>query len=153
MFSPYLFFKFLHVAAAIVWIGGVLTLTILNARLERTQDGAAVQFLAGQGAFFGRLVVGPAAGVTLLAGVALVVLGGGNMALWTVWGIIGVFGSMAIGAGLLRRANLQLVELSTAAVTNAVELSGVRRRVALLSALNLLLLFSTVWAMVFKPTL
>src|SRR5262245_688756 len=87
MFSPYLFFKVLHVAAAIVWIGGVMTLTILNARLERTQDEAAVRFLAGQGAFFGRSVVGPAAGVTLLAGVALVVLGGGNMALWTVWGM------------------------------------------------------------------
>jgi hypothetical protein len=153
MFSPYLFFKFLHVTAAIIWVGGVLTLSILNARLERSSDRAALQVLAGQGAFFGRAVVGPSALLTLLAGIVLVAIGGGRMSLWTVWGLAGVFGSMAVGAGLLRRANLQLAALSTAAVPDEVRMADVRRRIAVLGLLNLLLLFSTVWAMVFKPTL
>jgi uncharacterized membrane protein len=83
----YNLFKFLHVAGVIVWLGSVTTLTLLNARLARDSangDGAAA--LARVTGAFGRTVVGPAAGLTLIAGIVTAIVGGLEMgALWITW--------------------------------------------------------------------
>src|SRR5262249_12890593 len=79
MFSAYLLVKFIHVAAAIVWVGGGLTMSLLNARLARVQDRQGTMVLDQQAEFFGKAVFGPSAIVTLLAGVGLVGLSGGHM--------------------------------------------------------------------------
>jgi len=56
-------FKFLHIAAAAVWIGGVFALAVLNTRLIRSQDQAALDALAQQSTFYGRAILGPAAAI------------------------------------------------------------------------------------------
>lgn len=149
----YSLFKFLHLAAVIVWIGGMIALSVLNARLAREEDGVGLRVLSRQSAFFGRAVMGPAAMTTLVAGFALVGLTGGGFPLWVVWGLAGVFGSIALGAVFARRAAQEMAELSATVRPGDARLEAVRRRLALLTMINIALLLSTVWAMVFKPTL
>jgi uncharacterized membrane protein len=101
------------VLAAIAWIGGVITLGVLNARVVREKDQAAMATLARQGRFFGQAVIGPAAGVTLVAGVVMVVDAGMSFAtLWIAWGLAGVFVSLLLGATLIRRTGDRLSELA-----------------------------------------
>ena len=151
MFSLYNLLKFLHITAAIVWVGGVIALAVLNARSPRQRE--AVALLARQSAFFGRAVIAPAAAVTLVAGIAMLAIGGGGFTLWVGWGLAGVFGSMAIGATVLRRANERMVQVSADAPADEARLAAVRHRLAAAGLANVALLLSTVWAMVFKPTL
>ncbi|HEX7049195.1 MAG TPA: DUF2269 family protein [Longimicrobiales bacterium] len=153
MFTLYNLLKFLHVTAVIVWIGGMIALAVVNARLAREREHAALQVLSRQGEFLGKALMGPSALVTLLAGVGLVGVMGGGFAFWMAWGLVGVFGSMAIGALFMQRTGRQLAAVSAAEAPDPTRLARLRRRMSLLGMLNILLLLSTVWAMVFKPTL
>jgi uncharacterized membrane protein len=154
MASYFTLFKFIHVTAAILWIGGASTLGVLNARLAREEDRAALATLLRQANFLGRAILGPAAALTLIAGIATAVSVGFDFgALWITWGFIGVFGSMLLGATFIRRANVRLGELVSTVEPENSRLSALQRRIALLNLINVLLLLSTVGAMVFKPVL
>jgi hypothetical protein len=65
---------------------------------------------------------------------------------------MGVFGSIAVGGGILRRAGRELVG-SLAVDRDAVGVKRLRQRLAVWGTINIGLLLSTVAAMVFKPTL
>lgn len=154
MFTIYNLFEFLHIAAVIVWIGGVVALSIINVRLAREQDRAALVALSRQSDFYGRAILGPAAGITLITGIVMVaVLGLGFGTLWIVWGLVGVFGSLVLGVALIRRATAELSALAPTVAPNDPRVIALQQRLATLSTINLLLLLSAVWAMVFKPTL
>src|SRR5262245_15274282 len=112
MFSAYTLVKVIHVVAAMIWVGGGLTMTLLNARLGRERDRQVMERFGRQSEFFGRAVFGPSAIVTLLAGVGLVGLSGGQMAFWTAWGLVAVVGSIALGAVLTRRTAVELATVS-----------------------------------------
>lgn len=149
----YNFLKFVHVAASIVWVGGMVAIAVLNARLAREGDAAVLGSVARQSAFFGQAVMGPAALTTLLAGIGMVALTGGRVPFWVAWGLVGVFGSMALGATVVRRASQEMAGLVRESTGDDPRLAAVRRRLAVAGVLNIALLLSTVAAMVFKPTL
>ena len=153
MFSLYNSLKFIHVCAVIVWVGGALTLVVVNARLAREREGVALQALSRQAEFLGRSLLGPGALITLLAGGTLVWQMGIGMPLWVIWGLAGFVGSMAIGAGLMQRAGRELAKLSVSGQPDPARMESIRRRMSTLGIVNILVLLSTVWAMVFKPTL
>ena len=69
-----------------------------------------------------------------------------------MWGLAGVFGSVLLGATVLRRAGQELAALSAQAAPDASRMAVLRRRLARWGLINIVLLVSTVWAMVFKPT-
>jgi uncharacterized membrane protein len=146
-------FKFLHIASVVVWLGSVSTLTVLNLRLARgSAENAAQTTLARESAFLGRALVGPAAGVTLVAGVVTAVVGDLDMgALWLTWGFAGIIISMALGSTMIRRTTESLE--TALAEANSAQVSALRGRLTTLNLINLLVLASVVGAMVFKPTL
>lgn len=148
----YNLFKFLHVASVIVWVGGVTTLTLLNIRLARdSANGAGAVTLARATGAFGRTVVAPAAGLTLLAGIITSVVGGLSMgALWITWGFTAILVSMVLGMTALRRTT---AALETALVESPERVGALRGRLTSLNLVNLLVLLSAAGAMVFKPTL
>lgn len=150
----YATFKFLHIAAVIVWIGGLVGVGILNARVAREHDASALASLHHASAFFGRSVGGPAAGVTLVAGIVMMASGGIRFAtLWIVWGLAGILVSGILGGTLMRRASEELGEAVQAPQADQTRTATLQGRLRVLNLLNLLLLFSVVAAMVFKPTL
>jgi uncharacterized membrane protein len=153
MIEPYTLLKFLHVAAAIVWLGGAGALAVLTARLAGEPDRAALAALLRHGAAYGRAVVGPAAIVTLVAGMAAAARAGvGFGTPWLAWGFVGIVGSLLLTALPIRRAAAELGRLAAGAGPGDPRLDATRRRLTALNAANLLLLLSVVWAMVAKPS-
>lgn len=153
MISLYIALKFVHVLAVIVWVGGVVAVSVLNARLTATREPAVIRAVAEQSGFLGRTLMGPSALVTLLAGIGLLFVTGFGMRLWVVWGLVGAFGSIAVGAGVLERSAGRFAALASSPETAVPALSAARRHLVRWSWVNILLLVSTVAAMVFKPTL
>jgi uncharacterized membrane protein len=152
MLSLYSTLKFLHVVAAIIWVGGVITLTVVNMRLARTRNGDALAALSSVGAFYGRAVAGPAAAVTLLAGIATAVSAGFRMnSLWIIWGFAAILLSVALGATLIRGTTQRLGALAAMPDGDRTGIAALQGRLIALSGLNILLLLSAVWAMVAKP--
>jgi uncharacterized membrane protein len=147
-------FHFLHQLSAIVWLGGLLAVNVLQVRLGSRQDRAAQASLLHQTDLYGRAVIAPGATVTLLTGLVLVVQEDFAFSdLWIAWGLIGLLLSLALGATLIRVTNAQLRRLAADPALEQPQWLAQQRRMAILFGINLLLLLSVVWAMVFKPTL
>jgi hypothetical protein len=109
---------------------------------------------ASLGSFFGQFVAGPAALLTLVAGIVMVLTGGLNFsALWILWGFAGIVGSIALGVILIRPVNQKLTELTAAPSADEARIRQLQRRLVKLNLVNLGLLLSVVYAMVFKPSL
>jgi len=154
MESLYLWLKFVHVAAVAVWVGGIFALTVLNARLARVGEPAAVAALGQQSEAFGRTVIGPAMGVVLIAGLWMAgQFGIPFNSLWIVWGLAGFVVFILLGVVALGRTGAELGALARAAGPDNPRVAALRQRISVLSWLNLLVLASVIWAMVFKPTL
>jgi putative copper export protein len=146
---------FLHLLAAIVWLGGVLALNILQLQAGRGPDRAALGPVLRRSDLYGRAVIAPAGAVTLLTGILLVIQDdqASWSDLWVWWGIAGMVVSLGLGATLIRANNAGLRQLTAQPRHDDRQVSAGQRRAAVLYAINLLVLLSVVWAMAFQPTL
>jgi uncharacterized membrane protein len=154
MLGVFSILKFLHIVAAITWVGGVITMTLLNARLASTRNSAAMAALSSVGGFLGQRVFGPAAALTLLAGLATALYAGFPMrSLWIIWGFLVILISFGMTATVTRSTTRRLGALAATPNSDAAQTAALQRRLWILTALNILLLLSAVWVMVSKPTL
>jgi uncharacterized membrane protein len=143
-------FKFLHVLSVIVWVGGVLTVNVLQVLVGRGSDRAAQASLLRLSDLYGRAIIAPAAALTLLTGLVRVEqIGVGYGTFWVAWGIAAIVLSIALGATMIRATNAALSGLAP----DDPRWPTLLRRATILFAVNLLLLLSALWAMEFKPTL
>jgi uncharacterized membrane protein len=147
-------FKFLHILAVIVWVGGVLTVNVLQVLTGRGHDRAAQASLLRLSDVYGRAVIAPAAALTLVTGLVRVEqIDVGYGTFWVAWGIAAIILSLALGATLIRVTNAELRRVAADAPADDQRWATLRRRATTLFGINLLLLLSAVWAMEFKPTL
>ena len=147
-------FKFLHIVAAIVWVGAGVTFQIMNARLARADDHEGVAALASQGEWFGKVVFSTSAAVTLVAGIVTVLASDGAWSfadLWISWGFVGIALSVVFGAVLTARTTRQLAVAIDTSGPDASHVAHLQRRLGIYGAVDLLILFSVVAAMVWKP--
>ena len=86
-FAPgsYQVYKALHVIAAVIWVGGDVTLTTLGIVFERRNDGPTLQALGRMGTWVGTRVYTPALFAVLIFGIA--VMEKGNFDWWGVFWI------------------------------------------------------------------
>ncbi len=152
MITSVTIFFFLHIIGVIAWLGGWTALWVLQVRFRREQDSNVQLALLRQSAFYGRAVVGAAAGLTFIAGLILANRESVSFSTaWVVWGVVGLIASMGLGGTLLRTTTEKLEGLLTSAPANDPERLATQRRLDLLNTVNLLILLSVVFAMVFKP--
>ncbi len=147
-------FKFIHIVAAIVWVGAGVTFQILNARLARANDQAGIAAMASQGEWFGKVVFSTAAGTTLVAGIVTVLASDGAWSfaeLWVTWGFVGVALSIVFGAVLSERTAKELAATIQTSGQDSPQVPVLQRRLGLYGGIDLLILVSVVAAMVFKP--
>ncbi len=152
MLSWYNVLKFVHVTAVIVWVGGVVVLGVVGERLAKEPNGAALRVLGAESELFGRSIQGPAVGLALLSGLAMMGLVRAAH-FWMVWGLVALVVSMALDGAVVRRASRQVVELASAESPDETRLAAVRQRLRVGTWINVLILVSTVFVMVVKPTL
>lgn len=144
--------KVLHILAAVVWIGGGATFAMITARLLRNRDratlGAVVPQMARQLASAG----GPATGIVLLTGIAMVLVGHiGFGTLWVRLGFGGIVLHFIFGAFVMRKRTMSLVQAVSAPTTDETELAraGARLRSGMFTYLALMA--AVVVVMVLKP--
>ena len=101
-FAPgsYQVYKALHVVAAVIWVGGDVTLTTLGIVFERRNDGPTLQALGRMGTWVGTRVYTPALFAVLIFGIAVMEKGNYDwwgvfwidfaLAGWLVAGLVGV---------------------------------------------------------------
>jgi uncharacterized membrane protein len=153
MDTLYLLLKFVHVAAIIVWVGGIFALSLLNAHAARSGNAAAQVEMGRLSEYFGRVAIGPAMIVAVLAGIATAWrIGFPFSSLWIVWGLVGFVLSGAL-IGFIGRTAREFGALPAGAGQAVAQAESIRGRLLTLNALNILILASVVWAMIFKPTL
>jgi uncharacterized membrane protein len=153
MDTLYLLLKFVHVAAIIVWVGGIFALSLLNARAAGSGNAVTQVEMGRLSEYFGRVAIGPAMIVAVLAGIATAWrIGFPFSSLWIVWGLVGFVLSGAL-IGFIGRTAREFGALPAGAGQAAAQAESIRGRLLTLNALNILILASVVWAMIFKPTL
>lgn len=144
--------KFIHVVSVIVWVGGIITMTLLNMRLARVREAGAQAALAQFGGFVGRAVFLPAAGLTFLAGLATGLSAGFQLnSLWIIWGFAVIVLSMLLTNGVMRPLGARIGALASSG--QQAQVPALQSRLLWLSVLNIVLLLSAVWVMIAKPAL
>jgi uncharacterized membrane protein len=148
----YDFLKFLHVLAAVVWVGGGLALNFLGTRLVAAGTSAEISGFARQLDWVGTRVFMPSSLVLLIAGIIMTIDAWSFEELWIVIGIGGFLYSFINGAffvGPLSRRTGQLLSERD----DAPEVSANIQRLFFLGRIELAILVVVVWAMTMKPTL
>lgn len=151
MLNLYLWLKFIHVTAAIFWIGGLAALAVASRRSAGSVDGAKAN-LPIHNHILGRALIRPAMIVTILAGLTLGHLSGG-MAPWAAWGVVVAVATVVVTLAFIRRYERELTELALRGHSDGAREAILRRRISRLGVLNIVLLVSAVWSMVYKPVL
>jgi uncharacterized membrane protein len=117
----------LHVLAAVIWVGGDITLTTLGIVFERRGEGETLGALGRMGAWVGTRVYTPALFVTIAFGIALMIEGDLDWGqFWVLFGLVGWLIAAVVGVGFV---GPELGRIDEAARTHGPESPEVARRV------------------------
>ena len=148
----YLILKFIHVCSVIIWLGGMVMLMLLNIGVAKTGDQAVVRALGQQGGQLSMKVFGPAFLVVIITGIGMVQTGNISWgAFWINWGMAGGVLSMILGGALTGRTAKRLAQDVAAGRATPEHVAATQKKIMIYATLNMILLFSIVWAMVVKP--
>ena len=149
--SYYEVLLFLHIAAAIVWLGSGFLLQILTSRAESVGDAGLTRGIAANAAWLAQRVFIPASLVVLVLGILLTIEGPWSFGdLWIVFGLAGYAVSFLVGVLFLAPQG----ERIHAAMAGGDESRAafLIRRINAVSRLELVVLYLVVGAMALKPT-
>jgi uncharacterized membrane protein len=146
---------FLHILAAIVWIGGAIQLNLLGSRATRSGDADRIVAIAREAEWVSQRVIVPAGVILFALGITMVAV---NDA-WTIgqlWIILAL-----VGFGLTFLAGALFFGPESGRVDKAIDARGPAdpevhrriRRILLVGRFDILLLLLIVADMVFKPGL
>jgi uncharacterized membrane protein len=153
MFTTYLILKFIHVAAAIFWIGGVIAMMIWTVRAGAEKDLQKLATITGYVHFYGQRVVGPSSGLVLLAGIFMVLNAHISFGtLWVTWGLAGIVVHFVMAFAVFRKNAERILELTKAANPDRAAIEQVSDRQKTAVMIYVLIMLSVVFAMVTKPT-
>jgi uncharacterized membrane protein len=142
----------LHVIAAIVWLGGGLTLSIYGTRIAKQRDAARMVSFAREGEWMGNHIFLPAALVLLVCGFLMIHAGFPAFDQFWVQLALGLFAvTFLTGSLFLGPQAGKIGKLIEEHGENSPEVQDQIRRVLPVSRLDLLTLYSIVVVMVAKP--
>lgn len=150
----YMTLQVIHVLAAAVWFGAAVALNIMLGRLSTAGDNAGKAVVAGQATWFSRGVFDPAAIVTLLAGIGMVLASDGAISFGDMWitiGFAGVILTLGIGHGMISPTVKKLQNVMQTEGPDSPNAPPLEKRIAMLSMIDILILVIVIWAMVTQP--
>ncbi len=142
--------KFVHIAAAMTWVGGAFLAAIFAARTKKAAPGHALGFARGMQRFSVGLFI-PASLVLLAMGIWLVVNNAGIefTQAWIIIGLVAVAASLALALAVIK-PNLDR-GVAAMEAGGGPHVGVIMRRVGIASRTAIALQFVAVWAMVVKP--
>ena len=151
--SRYELLLFLHIAAAIVWLGAALTIQLLGFRAERARDPAAVQHISASAEWLATRVFIPSSLSVLVLGVLLVLDGPWSFDhLWIILGLVGYAPSFGVGILYFKPVGARIHALGEQHGPQHAEVARRARRIDVVSRIELVILFLVVADMSLKPT-
>jgi uncharacterized membrane protein len=148
-------FKWIHVSAAVFWVGGGLVLTILGLKAEVSDDPNEIVTLARWAAWVGEKLFAPAGLVVLAMGVAMLIHGDDSLVhwgkFWVIVGLVGYATTFVTGIAFLAPQAKRIAELSETKGTSAPETTAAIRRILLISRIDVAVLLLVVADMITKP--
>jgi uncharacterized membrane protein len=150
--SSYELLLFVHVLAAVVWIGGALSLQVLAIRAERSPDGGRVANIATEAEWVGSRIFLPASIGLLLAGIGLTLEGDwGFTTLWVLLGLIAYGLSALTGSLFLGPESGRIGKMIAEVGPQDPEVIARIKRIFLVSRIELVVLLFIVFDMTVKP--
>jgi uncharacterized membrane protein len=145
--------KFVHVLAAIVWVGSGLFTLIQATRLLRMNDTVKLAAFAKDVEFWGLRLFTPASLIVLIAGVAMVLYhpGLGFSDAWILLGLIGYGLTFLTGAFYLGPTSGKLARMVDTRPPDDPEIGRGIRRIFAISRVDQTVILLVVADMVFKP--
>ena len=152
MLNGYNILKYAHVLSVVIWIGGITGLAVATWRVAKERNRAFLAALVKQSVTYGQWVVGPAAGLVLLTGLAMVGMGHIGFGTFWVWfGYAGVLVHAILGGFILRRRAEAVLRLASGGAGDDVAMVAAARRLWNTQLVYLVLLAIVIAGMVIKP--
>lgn len=144
---------FLHIAAAIIWIGSGFLVHVLFFRAEQSDDPAALMGVLRDMGALGNTLFIPASLATFLFGVALAFVAGFSFSdLWIVLGLAGFLATFVTGAFFLKPRGDEIAAIMRRDGGMSDEAAQKARQLAAIGRIDYVVLFLVVAVMVLKPT-
>ena len=148
----YALFRVVHVALAVFWVGGGLTLTVIALKEEGTDDPHEIATLARWAAFVGERFFAPAGLIVFLTAIAMMVntnWGWGKF--WIVAGLVGYALTFLTGIRFLSPQAKRIAALTAEKGATAPETIAAIRKILLIARFDVAILLLVVADMVTKP--
>jgi uncharacterized membrane protein len=147
--SWYEFLLFIHVTAAVIWLGGAFTFQMYGHFVRRGGDAAEIAQFAGRTGWLAERMFVPASLVVVLAGVGLMIEGSWAWGqLWVIFALV-TFGASFL-TGLLVIS--PLAKKLPAVGPETPEGQELIRRIFSILRIDLAYMYAIVFAMTVKPT-
>jgi uncharacterized membrane protein len=144
---------FLHIAAAIVWLGAGFVLQLLTVRAERTDDSELVKKLMEQDEWLALRLFIPSSLAVLVLGILLTIEGPWSFGdLWIVLGLLGYAVSFLVGILFLKPEGERIHAAIEAEGTDSPTARRYLTRLNVVQRIELVVLFLVVAVMALKPT-
>jgi uncharacterized membrane protein len=152
VFTWYTLFKFIHVFAAIIWVGGAMTTNIQGTRIKRSGDAARLAAFGRDSEWIGTHVYLPATLTVLVFGLSAAIRAGYSFSsAWLIIGIVGIVATALTGSLFLGPEAKRVGELIAAKGAADPEAQQRVGRLIAVSRIDLVVLTIVIIAMVFKP--
>src|SRR5215207_8700427 len=142
---------FVHIFAAIIWVGGAFFFQVKIAQFKRANDNAGFLQLGKDAEHFGMKLFMPMSIVVLLAGITMVWYGPYTFELWIALALFGIVATSLVGALYLGPTGGKLAKLAGEKGFDDPGVIAMRDRLILVSRLDYAVLALIVLDMVFKP--
>jgi uncharacterized membrane protein len=153
-FDAYNGLKFIHVLAAMIWVGGAVSANIQGTRIKRSGDMVRLTAYGRDTEWLGTHVYLPASLTVLLFGILTALKGSYSFTQeWLIIGIVGIVATSLTGSLYLGPELKRISGLITARGPEDPEVGRRISRLIVISRVDLVVLLIVIGAMIFKPGL
>lgn len=142
---------FVHVFAAIIWVGGAFFLQVKIAQFQRANDNEGFLQVGKDAETIGQRLFMPMSIVVLLAGIAMVWYGPYSFELWIGLALAGIVATALTGSLYLGPTGGKLARLAEEKGFDDPGVTAMRDRLIAISRIDYAVLVLVVLDMVFKP--